>query len=111
MTKRTRISSGGPWEDRVCYSRAVRTGEHVYVSGTTATQPNGTTPDGADAQTRATLNTIEGSLTDADTTIEDVVRVRNYVTNIEEWEQIAVALRKRFAMTMVRVTRLIGPSN
>ena len=106
MTKRTRISSGGPWEDRVCYSRAVRTGEHVYVSGTTATQP-----DGADAQTRATLNTIEGSLTDADTTIEDVVRVRNYVTNIEEWEQIAGALRKRFAMTMVRVTRLIGPGN
>ena len=114
MTKRTCISSGGPWEDRVGYSRAVRDGDHAYVSGTTATQPDATIPEGAGAQTRATLDTIEAALSEAGATIEDVVRVRNYVTNIAEWEQIAVALRERFAnarpaMTMVEVARLIDP--
>ncbi|MBT5773107.1 MAG: RidA family protein [Dehalococcoidia bacterium] len=114
MTRRTRISSGGPFEDRVGYSRAVRTGDHVYVSGSTATQPDGTIPHDIEAQTRATLDTIEAALTEAGATIGDVVRVRNYVTNIDEWEQIAVALRERFdtvrpAMTMVEVSRLIAP--
>ena len=114
MTGRTRISSGGPWEDRVGYSRAVRVDDRVFVAGTTGTQPDGTTPHDIEAQTRQTLDTIEAALTEAGASIQDVVVVRNYVTNIEEWEQIAVALRERFhavrpAMTMVEVSRLIAP--
>jgi enamine deaminase RidA (YjgF/YER057c/UK114 family) len=114
MTERLRISSGGPFEDRVGYSRATRVGNHVYVSGSTAIRPDGTIPEGPEAQTRQTLDTIEAALTEAGATIADVVRVRNYVTNIDHWEQIAIALRERFgsvrpAMTMVEVSRLIAP--
>ena len=114
MTGRTRISSGGPFEDRVGYSRAVRVDDRVFVSGSTGIRPDGTIPEGAEAQTRQTLDTIEAALTEAGATIGDVVRVRNYVTNIDQWEQIAVALRERFdtvrpAMTMVEVSRLIAP--
>lgn len=114
MDGRRRVSSGGPWEDRVGYSRAIRVGNHVYVSGSTGTRPDGTIPEGVEAQTRQTLDTIEAALHEAGARIEHVVRVRNYVTNIDEWEQIAVALRERFAdvrpaMTMVEVSRLIAP--
>ncbi len=114
MTKRTRISSGGPFEDRVGYSRAIRVDDRVFVSGSTGIRPDGTIPEGAEAQARQTLDTIEAALTEAGATIGDIVRVRNYVTNIDEWEQIAVALHERFdtvrpAMTMVEVSRLIAP--
>lgn len=114
MSERLRISSGGPWEDRVGYSRAIRVGHHVYVSGSTGAGPDDTIPEDVEAQTRQTLDTIEAALKEAGATIADVVRVTNYVTNIDEWEQIAVALRERFddvrpAMTMVEVSRLISP--
>ena len=114
MTKRTRISSGGPFEDRVGYSRAIRVDDRVFVSGSTGIRPDGTIPEGAEAQARQTLDTIEAALTEAGATIGDIVRVRNYVTNIDELEQIAVALHERFdtvrpAMTMVEVSRLIAP--
>jgi enamine deaminase RidA (YjgF/YER057c/UK114 family) len=114
MTERLRVSSGGPWEDRVGYSRAVRVGDQVWVSGSTGTQPDGSIAESAGAQTRAALDTIELALHKAGASIADVVRVRSYVVDITEWEAIADALRERFgavrpAMTMVEVARLISP--
>jgi enamine deaminase RidA (YjgF/YER057c/UK114 family) len=110
MTGRTRIPSGGPWKDRVGYSRAVRTGDRFYVFGTSATQPDGTTPECVEAQTRATR---EATLTAAGATIEDVARVRNEVIHIEEWEQITIARRECFAnvrpaIAVVEVSRLLA---
>ena len=114
MTARTRISSGDPWQEPVDYSRAVRVGDRILVSGTTGTRPDGITPEGVEARTRQTLDTIEAALTQAGATTEDVVAIRNYVTNIDESEQISIALRVPFAnarpaMTMVQVVRLIAP--
>ncbi len=114
---RQRVSSGGPWEERVGYSRAVRAGNRVWVSGTTGTRPNGTVPDGADAQATLALDTIVAALDELGATTEDVVAVRNYVIDIErDWEAIADALRARFgavrpAMTMVQVARLMLPAH
>jgi len=115
MTERLRVSSGGPWEERVGYSRAVRVGDHVWVSGSTGTQPDGSIAESAGAQTRAALDTVERALREAGASIAEVVRVRNYVVDITEWEEVADALRERFgtvrpAMTMVEVTRLISPA-
>ncbi|MGE0227963.1 MAG: Rid family hydrolase [Dehalococcoidia bacterium] len=116
MPGRQHISSGGPWEARVGYSRAVRVGGHVWVSGTTGTRTDGTVPESTADQARLALETIERALTDAGATMADVVRVRVYVTDIEEWESVADALVARFgevrpAMTMVEVTRLILPAH
>ena len=94
--KRGRVSSGGPWEDRVGYSRAVRAGDHVWVSGTTGTHNDGSIPDGIAAQARLALTTIEQALIDAGASIEDVVMVRTYVVDITEWELAANALRSHF---------------
>jgi enamine deaminase RidA (YjgF/YER057c/UK114 family) len=115
MTERLRVSSGGPWEERVGYSRAVRVGDHVWVSGSTGTRPDGSIAGSAGAQTRAALDTVERALREAGASIAEVVRVRNYVVDITEWEEVADALRERFgtvrpAMTMVEVTRLISPA-
>ncbi|MEZ4553754.1 MAG: Rid family hydrolase [Dehalococcoidia bacterium] len=116
MSGRQRISSGGPWEARVGYSRAIRVGSHVWVSGTTGTRTDGTVPESAADQARLALETIERALADAGAAVADVVRVRVYVTDIEEWESVADALVARFgevrpAMTMVEVSRLILPTH
>lgn len=113
---RTRVSSGGPWEDRVGYSRAVRVGDHIWVAGTTGTRPDGSVPDGVEAQTRLALDTIEAALSEAGSSIADVVVSRTYVVDIEAWEPVADALRDRFnavrpAMTMVEVSRLMAPEH
>lgn len=113
---RSRVSSGGPWEDRVGYSRAVRVGNHVWVAGTTGTRPDGSVPDGVEAQARLALDTIEQALVDAGGSIADVVVSRTYVVDIDEWEAVADALRDRFnavrpAMTMVEVSRLMAPEH
>lgn len=109
---RTRVSSGGPWEERVGYSRAVRVDNHVWVSGTTGTHPDGTIPAGTEDQARLALDTIEQALIEAAAAISDVVAVRIYVVDIEEWEQIGEVLGERFrdvrpAMAMVEVSRLL----
>ncbi len=75
MPERQRISSGGPWEDRIGYSRAVRVDDHVWVSGTTGTHPDGTIPDGTYAQTRLALATIEAALREAGATSDEAVGV------------------------------------
>lgn len=113
---RTRISSGGPWEDRVGYSRAIRVGDHVWVAGTTGTRPDGSVPDDLGAQARLALDTIEQALNDAGAAISDVVATRTYVVDIDEWEAVADALRDRFdavrpAMTLVEVSRLMAPEH
>jgi len=113
---RENFSSGADWERLVGYSRAVRVGGNVYVSGTTATDANGNIVGTGDAavQTRQCLQNIELALRSAGATLQDVVRTRMYVVNIDDWEKIGRVHGKVFgeilpAATMVEVSSLISP--
>ncbi len=115
MTTRQNISSGGPWEAKVGYSRAVRIGPHVWVSGCTAMTPGGLVGKGdLYAQAKQSLKTIEWALAQAGVALADVVRVVTYVTDISRWEEAGRALGESFgavrpAATMVEVRALIDP--
>lgn len=88
---RQNISSGTPWEAMAGYSRAVRVGDHVYVSGTTASDTSGAVQAAGDAagQTRYVLDKIVTALAQAGATLHDVVRTRVFVRNIDDWEAVA----------------------
>ncbi|BFU94766.1 MAG: putative Endoribonuclease L-PSP, YjgF-like [Nitrospira sp.] len=112
---RQNVSTGGPWEGKIGYSRAVRVGQSVSVSGSTAMTPSGLVgKEDAYAQTIQTFKTIEAALKQAGASLSDVVRTRIYMANIDQWQEVGRAHGEIFgtirpATTMVEVKRLIDP--
>jgi reactive intermediate/imine deaminase len=117
VTERRRVSSNSPYEDVIGFSRAVRVGDTVYVSGTVAWGDDGRLVGEGDvyAQARQTLRNIEAALAEAGASLRDVVRTRIYLTDIDRWREAARAHAEAFgdvkpASSMVEVSRLAEPA-
>jgi enamine deaminase RidA (YjgF/YER057c/UK114 family) len=113
--ERRLISSNTPWESLAGYSRAVRVGNVIWVAGTTASDERGEPQGGEDAyaQARYILAKIERALDEAGTSLRDVVRTRVYITQMEDWREVARAHGEVFgtirpANTLVQVVGLVG---
>lgn len=116
MTTRQNISTGSKWEPIIGYSRAVKIGSTIHVSGTTASNSEGELVgiDDSYAQTKQIILNIEAALKQAGSSLSDVVRTRIYCTNIDDWEEIGRAHGEYFSeirptTAMVEVSRLISP--
>jgi enamine deaminase RidA (YjgF/YER057c/UK114 family) len=116
MNDRQNISSGVKWEDIVGYSRAVRVGSRIYLTGTTATDENGNIVGEGDGYLQAVqaIRNLERALQQAGATLENVVRTRMFVTDISRWQEYGRAHREFFGTirpcaTMVEVRALIDP--
>ena len=116
MSEFERAFSNAPWESRIGYCRAVRAGNQIFVTGTAAVDDDGNTfaPGDAKAQTRRCLEIIEKALAEIGAGLEDVVRTRMFVTDIERWQEYGKVHGEFFrehppATTMVEVSRLIQP--
>ena len=112
--RRTRISSGTEWESAVGYSRAVRVGDRVVVAGTTATDADGelVAPDDPYEQTMQAFRNVERALTDANATLDHVIRTRLFVSDTDDWEDVGAAPHEFFAdvrpaATMVEVSGFV----
>ena len=117
MTTRMNIHSGAPWESVAGYCRAVRVGSHIMVSGTAPVGAAGEVVGVGDvyAQAKRCIEIIADALEEAGAGLENVVRTRMFVTDIEQWPEIARAHREAFgsvspATTMVQVSKLIDPA-
>lgn len=116
MSNRNNISSGSDWESKIGYSRAVRIGQQVSVSGTTASGPDG--PVGGDSlseQTREAVSRVVAALAEAGAKPEDVIRTRIYLTDMSRWEEAGLAHGEVFgdirpATTILEVSALIDPA-
>jgi enamine deaminase RidA (YjgF/YER057c/UK114 family) len=115
--ERKRVSTGTEWEREVGYSRAVRAGDQIHVSGTTATDADGDLVGEGDAyaQARQALDNVEAALSEAGASVGDVVRTRLYVTDADDWEAVGRAHGETFGdvrptTTLVEVSALVDPA-
>jgi enamine deaminase RidA (YjgF/YER057c/UK114 family) len=114
VSERHRISSGSPFEPTIGFSRALRVGKQVWVSGTGPVWPDGSCPDDAEAQTRRCLAIIQAALGEAGATLDDVVRTRMFLTSVDDADAVSSVhgqffARIRPAATMVVVAALLDP--
>ena len=112
---RQNIASGAPWEDIAAYSRAVKVGNVIYVSGTTGTDSQGKVTGDAYTQASQTLKNIAAALEQAGASLEQVVRTRIFITNINDWQEVSRAHHDVFdairpATTLLQVAGLIDPA-